>query len=152
MVRILNGIWNLKTQPFKTWLMATILSKTFEIWTKTSGFWMSRFFNGWDYSHSQSTTIWKLDHLKPDLLKDKISNVPDFEWSDFRSPLFFFVFFASYDYLFDYYIKCFLKQTVLRQFHNLMTSYAWWRRQYSYLPSNIEKPVHPALGYSKVYK
>ena len=56
------NIWNLdKLQPF--------CQKTFDIWTKMSGFWTVRFLNGWDNSFSHSWSIWQPDHLKFDQKK-----------------------------------------------------------------------------------
>ena len=39
--------------------------KTFEIWTKMSGFWMVQFSNGWDHCFSYSMTFWEPDHSNP---------------------------------------------------------------------------------------
>ena len=80
-IQIWNGIWNPdKWVPF--------CQKLFEICTKTSGFWMDQFSNGWDYSYSHglSPTIWKPDHLKLDK-KSWIKMFPNFEWLNLRSPL-----------------------------------------------------------------
>ena len=40
-------IWNPEKQP-------PFCQKPFDIWTKTAGFWMVRFSNGWDQSYSSS--------------------------------------------------------------------------------------------------
>ena len=63
MVRIWNGIWNPKAQPFEIRTNGHFV-KNFWNPDKTSGFWMVWFSNGWDYSYSRSPTIWKPDHLK----------------------------------------------------------------------------------------
>ena len=70
-----SEIWKSEIQK-----VVTILSKQFEILTKTSRFPMVRFLNGWD--HTYSPILCKLAHLKSSL-----QMFPDFEWSDFRSPL-----------------------------------------------------------------
>ena len=44
----------------------------------------------WDYSYSP--TIWKPVHLKADLHKSGFQVFPDFKWSDFRSPLYLYIF------------------------------------------------------------
>ena len=69
---ISNWIWNLEAQPF-------------EIRIKMSEFWMVWLSNGWDYSfsHSLSPTIWNSTFKKC-----RFQMFPEFEWSDFRSPLY----------------------------------------------------------------
>ena len=52
---------------------------------------MFRFQLAWfsnDCDNRYSPTHQKLDHLKSDLLKVLIMNVSDFEWSDFKSPMY----------------------------------------------------------------
>ena len=71
--------WDLKSGSPTIWNPGKWLpfcQKPFEIQTKTSGFWIFQFSNGWGYSYilSKSQTIWKPEHLKSDLQKVKISN------------------------------------------------------------------------------
>ena len=51
MVQISNGIWNPETQPFEIRTNGHhLVKKPFEIRTKTIGFQMVQFLNGWGYS------------------------------------------------------------------------------------------------------
>ena len=74
-VWILKGIWNPET-------------KQFEIWVKTSGFWMVRFSNQWDYSysHTYSPNQWKPDQQISILQKVWNSNVSGFWMVGFQTP------------------------------------------------------------------
>ena len=85
----LNFEWDLKSRCPTIWNLdkwAPFCQKPFEIWTKTSGFQMFQFLNGWAYSHSEIPTIWKPDHWKSDLQKVWISNVSRFWMFGFQIP------------------------------------------------------------------
>ena len=62
-----SAIW--KPNHLKSGQMAFVFSKT--IWNLDKNV---RFSNGRDYSQSLSPTVWKLDHLKSDLQKVRISD------------------------------------------------------------------------------
>ena len=52
--------WVLKSRSLTIWIRTNahhFVQKPFEIWTKTSKFWMVCFSNGWDYSYGHSQTI-----------------------------------------------------------------------------------------------
>ena len=87
MVRILNGIWNLKAEPFEIWTMAVILSKTLWNPDKMSKFWM---FGNIAMAIAlarpfENRTIWN-----PILKEYGFWMFLDFNWSDFRSLLYCF--------------------------------------------------------------